>query len=76
MSKTQFLYFGPNGISYLGEKAQSTHPDDKLWIDIQDPSADDLRFIKDRYNLDDDILKVTEQQAKRPQVRILDGYIF
>ncbi|WP_148686995.1 magnesium transporter CorA family protein [Candidatus Nitrosocosmicus hydrocola] len=76
MSKTQFLYFGPNGISYLGDKSQSKHTGDKLWIDIQDPSPEDLEFIKQKYNLDEDSIKITEQLAKRPQVRILDGCIF
>lgn len=76
MSKTQFLYFGPKGISYLGEKLQSNPTGDKLWIDIQDPSAEDLQFIQEKYGLDEDSIKVTEQQAKRPQVRLLDDYIF
>jgi len=76
LSKTQFLYFGPDGIDYLGEKSQSKHTGDKLWIDIQDPSPEDLQFIKQKYNLDEDSIRITEQQAKRPQVRILDECIF
>lgn len=76
MSKTQYLYFGPEGIGYLGENAQSKNIGDKVWIDLQDPSPEDLQFIKDKYNLDEDSIKITEQQAKRPQVRILDDCIF
>lgn len=76
MSKTQYLYFGPEGIGYLGENSQSKHTGDKLWIDIQDPSQEDLQFIKEKYNLDEDSIKLIEQQAKRPQVRILDESIF
>jgi magnesium transporter len=60
----------------LGEKLQSNPTGDKLWIDIQDPSAEDLQFIQEKYGLDEDSIKVTEQQAKRPQVRLLDDYIF
>ena len=76
MSKTQYLYFGPEGLGYFGEKTQSKPTGDKLWIDIQDPSREDLKFIKEKYNLDEDSIKITEQQAKRPQVRILDDCIF
>lgn len=76
MSKTQFLYFGPEGIGYFGEDSQSKGSGDKLWIDIQDPSQEDLQFIKEKYNLNEDSIKITEQQAKRPQVRILDDCIF
>ena len=76
MSKTQFLYFGPDGISYLGRKSQSKPAGDKLWIDLQDPSPENLQFIKQKYNLDEDSIKTTEQQAKRPQVRILDECVF
>ena len=60
----------------MGEKLQSNPTGDKLWIDIQDPSAEDLQFIQEKYGLDEDSIKVTEQQAKRPQVRLLDDYIF
>jgi magnesium transporter len=60
----------------LGEKLQSNPTGDKLWIDIQDPSAEDLQFIQEKYGLDVDSIKVTEQEAKRPQVRLLDDYIF
>lgn len=60
----------------MGEKLQSNPTGDKLWIDMQDPSAEDLQFIQEKYGLDEDSIKVTEQQAKRPQVRLLDDYIF
>lgn len=76
MSKTQYLYFGPEGIGYLGEDPQSKCSGDKLWIDIQDPSPEDLQLIKEKYNINEDSIKIIEQQAKRPQVRILDNYIF
>ena len=68
--------FWPRGLGYLGENAQSKNIGDKVWIDLQDPSPEDLQFIKDKYNLDEDSIKITEQQAKRPQVRILDDCIF
>lgn len=37
---------------------------------------EDLQFIEQRYNLDEDTIKITEQQGKRPQIRLLDACVF
>jgi magnesium transporter len=48
----------------------------KLWIDISDPSPDDLYSITREYGLDEDSVRPIGQRTKRPQIRILDNNIF
>jgi magnesium transporter len=62
----------------IREKGDKTDIDNgyNLWMDVVDPSSEDISFIQKEFGLDVDTLKVVEREAKRPQVRLLENYTF
>ena len=75
MQTKQQIYYNSNGIRTEQEGASDLQSN-KLWIDISDPSADDLQSIAKEYDLDEDSIRLIGQKTKRPQIRMLDNYIF
>ena len=75
MPKQQYIYYNSKGIRY-DQKGSSDSEPDKTWIDISDPSPEDLRTIAKEYDLDVDSVKLIGQKTKRPQIRMLDNHIF
>jgi magnesium transporter len=71
----QQIYYNSNGIR-TEQEGESDLQSNKLWIDISDPSADDLQSIAKEYDLDEDSIRLIGQKTKRPQIRMLDNYIF
>ncbi len=48
----------------------------RLWIDIVEPTPDELINLQKEFNLDSHVFDLIKQKAKRPQTRILDNYLF
>ena len=75
MQTKQQIYYNSNGIR-TEQEGESDLQSNKLWIDISDPSADDLQSIAKEYDLDEDSVRLIGQKTKRPQIRMLDNHIF
>lgn len=71
----RYIYYNSNGIANESDRSSDKEPS-KLWIDISDPSPDDLQSITREYGLDEDSVRLIGQRTKRPQIRILDNHIF
>jgi magnesium transporter len=71
----RYIYYNSKGVRNE-QKGSSASESDKLWIDISDPSPEDLQSIAKEYDLDEDSLKLIGQKTKRPQIRMLDNHIF
>jgi len=71
----RYIYYNSNGIANESDGSSDKEPS-KLWIDISDPSPDDLQSITREYGLDEDSVRLIGQRTKRPQIRILDNHIF
>lgn len=76
MSDTHYVYYNETGIIHHSDKPNSTLDNNKLWIDITNPNDEDLEILKTIFDLDIDIVQLIKQKTKRPQVRILNEYIF
>lgn len=75
MLNTSVTYFNSDGLvnTIEGNEHGKEH---RLWVDVTDPTTKELEKLKKEYNLDDKTLKIIEQETKRPQIRMLDNYIF
>ena len=77
MQAKQLIYYNSNGIRKEQVRSSDSESEsDKLWIDICDPSPEDLQSIAKEYDLDEDSLRLIGQKTKKPQIRMLDNYIF
>ena len=68
-------YYNSDGFREMGSQTDNLDGY-KKWLDIVEPSTDKLAEIQKEYNLDESTVNLVNQKAKRPQVRILDNYIF
>ena len=48
----------------------------KIWIDIEDPSSKEIRWIEDTFNIDSNIFKHYLSGSKKSEIRILKNYTF
>ena len=71
----RYIHYNKKGIK-TEQDGSSINSTDKLWIDISDPSPQDLESIAKEYGLDEDSLRLTGQKTKRPQIRMLDNHSF
>jgi magnesium transporter len=71
----RYIYYNQEGIK-TEHNSPAVNDTDKLWIDISDPSPQDLKSIAEEYGLDEDSLRLIGQKTKRPQIRILDNHTF
>ena len=75
MRTKQYIHYNSKGIK-INQVGSSDSESHKLWIDISDPSSEDLQSIAKEYNLDEDSMRLIGQKTKRPQIRMLDNHIF
>ncbi|WP_458721149.1 magnesium transporter CorA family protein [Candidatus Nitrosocosmicus sp. R] len=75
MQAKQHIYYNSKGIRKEQVRSSGSESD-KLWIDICDPSPEDLQSIAKEYDIDEDSLRLIGQKTKKPQIRMLDNYIF
>ena len=61
--RSKILYYNSKGIrnEQVGSSDSET---DKLWIDISDPSPEDLQSISKEYDLDEDSIRLVGQKTK------------
>jgi magnesium transporter len=71
----RYIYYNSKGTRYKKE-GELDSESDKIWIDISDPSTEDLQTIGKEYDLDEDSIRLIGQKTKRPQIRMLDNHIF
>lgn len=69
------MSYDANGINENGSKSDLSMGL-QLWIDMVDPSPDDLAKIQKEYDLNEDAINLVKQKTKRPQVRMLDNHVF
>lgn len=69
------ICYNSNGLKENGRKADLVNGY-RLWMDMVDPTASEIAKVQKEYNLDNDTINLIKQKAKRPQVRLLDDYIF
>ncbi len=74
-TKMSMMSYDANGINDTGSKSDLSRGL-QLWVDIVDPSPEDLAKIQKEYNLNNDAINLIKQKTKRPQVRMLDNHIF
>jgi len=48
----------------------------KVWIDLIDPSVDDLENLKTTLNLDSKAIELYLNKNKKSQIRVLESHIF
>lgn len=48
----------------------------KVWIDLIDPSVDDLENLKTTLNLDSKAIELYSNKNKKPQIRVLESHTF
>jgi magnesium transporter len=75
LQANQHIYYNSKGIRKEHVRSSDSESD-KLWIDLCDPSPEDLQSIAKEYDLDEDSLRLIGQKTKKPQIRMLDNYIF
>ena len=62
MRTKQQIYYNSNGIR-TEQKGASDLQSNKLWIDISNPSPDDLQSIAKEYDLDEDSIRLIGQKT-------------
>ena len=67
--------------SGIGQKKNQISPIDlqskyETWIDLEDPSTEELNQIQEKFHIDANILKQYSSSLKKPQIRVLENYIF
>lgn len=50
--------------------------ENKVWIDIENPTSKEISWIQDTFNIDDNIFKQYLAGSKKSQIRILEKYTF
>lgn len=50
--------------------------ENKVWIDIENPTSKEISWIEDTFNIDNTIFKQYLAGSKKPQIRILEEYTF
>ena len=48
----------------------------QIWIDLEDPSIEELNQIQEKFLIDANILNQYSSGLKKPQIRVLENYIF
>src|SRR5574339_543100 len=50
--------------------------ENKIWIDIENPTSKEISWIQDTFNIDDNIFNQYLAGSKKSQIRILEEYTF
>ena len=69
------IFYNRDEIKEIGDK-NDIDKGYNLWLDVVDPSAEEMSCLQKEFGLDVDTIKVVEREAKRPQVRLLENYTF
>ena len=55
---------------------QNLKSEDKIWIDLVDPTDNDLESFVDYFHLDQSAVELVKNKSKKPQIRLLDDHTF
>ena len=55
---------------------QNLKSEDKIWIDLGDPTDNDLESFVDYFHLDQSAVELVKNKSKKPQIRLLEPYIY
>jgi magnesium transporter len=69
------LAYNENGIREE-KNYQNIKPEDKIWIDLVDPSVQVINNLVSHFNLDQDAVDLYLNKSKKPQIRLLDDHKF
>jgi magnesium transporter len=73
-------YINTYDKSIIREKNQISHKDlqkeYKTWIDLEDPTSEEISQLQEIFLIDNNILNQYVTGVKKPQIRVLQNYIF
>ncbi len=73
-------YISTYDKSRIREKNQISHKDlqkeYKTWIDLEDPTSEEISQLQEIFLIDNNILNQYVTGVKKPQIRVLQNYIF
>jgi magnesium transporter len=55
---------------------QNLNSEDKIWIDLVDPTDIDLESFVNYFHLDHSAVELLKNKSKKPQIRLLDDHTF
>ena len=55
---------------------QNLKSEDKIWIDLVDPTDNDLESFVSYFHLDQSAVELVKNKSKKPQIRLLDDHTF
>ena len=55
---------------------QNLKSEDKIWIDLVDPTDNDLESFVEYFHLDQSAVELVKNKSKKPQIRLLDDHTF
>ena len=72
---TTVIRYNSKEFKENGSKADLAN-DFRLWMDMVNPSSEELLSIQKEFNLDINTINLVKQKTKRPQLRILEEHLF
>ena len=55
---------------------QNLKSEDKIWIDLADPTDNDFESFVSYFHLDQSAVELLKNKSKKPQIRLLDDHTF
>ncbi len=55
---------------------QNIKSEDKIWIDLVDPTDDVLQNVVSHFHVDESAVELFKNKSKKPQIRLLEDYTF
>ena len=55
---------------------QNLNSEDKIWIDLVDPTDEMLQNVVNHFHLDESTVELFTNKSKKPQIRLLDDHTF
>ena len=67
--------YNENEVKELND-IQNIQGEDKVWIDLVDPTDDVLQTFVDQFHLDQSAVELVKNKSKKSQIRILEDHTF
>ena len=74
-SKHTITVYNENEVKELND-TQNIQGEDKIWIDLVDPTDDVLQTFVDQFHLDQSAVELFTNKSKKSQIRILEDHTF
>lgn len=69
------MTYNANEVKELKE-LQNIKTEDKIWVDLVDPTDDVLQSFVTHFHLDKSAIELLANNSKKPQIRLLEDHIF